>query len=104
MSLFNKALLLAALAATTSVHAKKGKMFEADAFVTPKSNSANREEPYLQQNKQNVLMNLRQTNEVEGHDPEDWQHDLWRTIVTGGQEDVDTHIITTSDINNYFNL
>lgn len=31
-------------------------------------------------------------------------HDAYRTFVTGGQEDVDTHIITTSDIDNYFNL
>ena len=31
-------------------------------------------------------------------------HDVYRTFVTGGTEDVESHIITTSDIDNYFNL
>ena len=31
-------------------------------------------------------------------------HDAYRTLVTGGAEDVESHIITTSDIDNYFNL
>ncbi len=53
MKIFSQALLLAALAATVS--AKKGKMFEADAFVTPKRDSPNQIDPYLKQN----FLNLR---------------------------------------------
>jgi hypothetical protein len=49
-SVFSKALLLAALAAT-GAYAKKGKTFEANAFVTPKRDQTNglqaEIEPYL---------------------------------------------------------
>lgn len=50
------------------------------------------------------MLNLRQTsNDLEAVGEEIW-HDIHRSVVTGGQEDLDTHIITTSDIDNYFNL
>ena len=103
MKLFSNALLTASMAATVAHAAKKGKTFEANAFVTPKRDNTNGlqndMEPYLKQN----YLNLRQTTteeEVNGG----IGHDIIRTIVTGGQEDLNTHIITTSDIDNYFNL
>ena len=59
MKFFSKALLMAAMA-VISVQAKKGKTFEANAFVTPKRDLTNAfeadMEPYLKQN----LLNLRQ--------------------------------------------
>lgn len=54
MKLFSKALLLAAIVAQLT-NAKKGKMFEANAFVTPKRENSNQADPYLKQN----LLNLR---------------------------------------------
>ena len=100
MNHFSKALLLAALTAETT-QAKRGKIFESDAFVTPKRdntasmlNDENGMEPYLRQN----LLNLRQTDDGA------LGHDLFSTVATGGTEDLSTHIISTSDINNYFNL
>ena len=97
---FSKALLLAALSASAT-QAKRGKMFETNAFVTPKRDNTqnmlseeDEMEPYLKQN----MLNLRQV------DDGSLGHDLFRTIKTGGEEDVNTHIISTSDINNYFNL
>jgi len=54
MKLFSKALLLAAIVAQLT-YAKKGKMFEANAFVTPKRENSNQADPYLKQN----LLNLR---------------------------------------------
>ena len=99
-SIFTKALLLGALAAT-SVEAKRGRTFEANAFVTPKRENKAAQapaEPYLQQN----LLNLRQDNDYE--DDGTLMHDVGRTYTTGGQEDLSSHIITTSDIDNYFNL
>ena len=64
MKLFSNALLMAAMAAI-SVHAKKGKTFEANAFVTPKRDLTNafedEMEPYLKQN----LLNLRQQSPEE---------------------------------------
>ena len=104
MKLFSQALLLAAIVAT-EVQAKRGKTFEANAFVTPKRDNTNNVdaemEPYLKQN----YLNLRQTDneEAENDGGKIW-HDITRTLVTGGQEDLATHIITTSDIDNYFNL
>ena len=63
-------------------------------------------EPYLKQN----LLNLRQQEGseeetlMENEAPTSIWHDIHRSHVTGGQEDVNTHIISTSDIDNYFNL
>ena len=104
MKLFSHALLLAAMAATVTF-AKKGKTFEANAFVTPKRDQTNglqaEVEPYLKQN----MLNLRQTNNESNYtEGQELWHDIHRTVATGGQEDLDTHIITTSDIDNYFNL
>ena len=50
MPIFSKALLLAAMAASPSslALAKKGKMFESDAYLTPKRHTADHHEPYLQ--------------------------------------------------------
>ena len=63
MKLFSNALLMAAMAAITV--AKKGKTFEANAFVTPKRDLTNAfeddMEPYLKQN----LLNLRQQSPEE---------------------------------------
>ena len=57
--LFNKALLLAAIMAASFTQAKRGKTFEANAFVTPKRDNTNgldsQVEPYLKQN----MLNLR---------------------------------------------
>jgi hypothetical protein len=99
MKVFTSSLTVAAIAA--SVAAKKGKMFEANAFVTPKREIANSDlpDPYLQQN----LLNLRQA-EMDEYLNGGIGHDIIRTIVTGGAEDTNTHIVSTSDIDNYFNL
>lgn len=82
-SMFSKALLLAALTAS-GAYAKKGKTFEANAFVTPKRDQTHGlhpdMEPYLKQN----LLNLRQTeDDLEAVGKEIW-HDIHRSIVTGG--------------------
>ena len=106
MKLFSNVLLLAALAATVA-QAKKGKTFEANAYVTPKRDQTNglhpRQEPYLKQN----MLNLRQQSEDE-NDLRDagkmFRHAIEHAIVEGGERDAATHIITTSDIDNYFNL
>ena len=98
MKIFSQALLLGALAATTE--AKKGKMFEANAFVTPKRDTPNQVDPYLKQN----FLNLRQEDSNEVESDGGLYHDISRTFVTGGEEDLETHIVTTSDIDNYFNL
>ncbi len=76
-------------------------MFETNAFVTPKRDTPNQVDPYLKQN----FLNLRQTEE-ENYVESDGglYHDIGRTYVTGGEEDLETHIVTTSDIDNYFNL
>lgn len=100
MKIFSQALLLAALAASTQ--AKKGKMFETNAYVTPKRDTPNHVDPYLKQN----FLNLRQSeDETDGIESDGGlYHDIGRTFVTGGAEDLSTHIVTTSDIDNYFNL
>lgn len=116
MKVFSNALLIAAMAAVVSVQAKKGKTFEANAYVTPKRDQTNAfsadMEPYLKQS----LLNLRQTDdstattendsasEQQNETKEEIWHDIHRSWVTGGQEDLNTHIITTNDIDNYFNL
>ena len=106
MKLFSNVLLLAALAATVA-QAKKGKTFETNAYVTPKRDQTNglhpTQEPYLKQN----MLNLRQQSEEE-NDLRDagkqFVHSIAHAIVEGGEKDAETHIITTSDIDNYFNL
>ena len=57
MKFFNTALLLAAMAGTLA-QAKRGRTFEANAYVTPKSETANGDELYLKQN----MMNLQQVD------------------------------------------
>ena len=104
MKMFNHALLAAALLATSTVSAKQGKMFETNAYLTPKRETQNGViEPYLKQN----LMNLRQSldaDSIEEGDENTMLHDIIRTVATGGQIDEETKIISTSDISNYFNL
>ena len=79
-------MLTAAFAATSQ--ALKGKTFEADAYVTPKRDTPKIVDPYLKQN----FLNLRQAdgNEVEHVDEHHFEEGH--------------HIVTTSDIDNYFNL
>lgn len=89
MKVFSQALLVAVIAATAA--AKKGKMFEANAYVTPKHDTPNIVDPYLKQN----YLNLRQV------DPEEVAHDVTHAKK---EENVETHIVRTSDIDNYFNL
>ena len=104
MKFFTQALLVAAMSASIA-EAKKGKMFEANAFVTPKRDmTANQtDEPYLKQN----YLNLRQQGD-DGffeQEEENLAHlDIYRVKIEGGVEDPDSHIVTTSDIDNYFNL
>lgn len=83
MKTFSKALVLAAFAASSfTVEAKRGKMFEANAYITPKrENQSNQREPYLEQN----LLNLRQVdNEIDKEKVHQMFSDLGRTTVTGG--------------------
>ena len=94
MKIFSQALLLGALAASTE--AKKGKMFESDALVTPKRDTPNQVDPYLKQN----FLNLRQ----EESDGVEFDGGLNGTYANDGEEDQAAHIVTTSDIDNYFNL
>ena len=54
MKVFSKALLVAAMTASLT-QAKKGKMFEANAYLTPKREVPNQADPYLKKN----LLNLR---------------------------------------------
>ena len=56
MPIFSKALLLAAMAASPSslTSAKKGKMFESEAYLTPKRHADDHTDPYLQQNMLNL--------------------------------------------------
>ena len=54
MKVFSMSLLTAALLGSLT-EAKKGKMFEANAFVTPKRENKEEADPYLKQN----LLNLR---------------------------------------------
>ena len=53
MKVFSKALLVAAMTASLT-QAKKGKMFEANAYLTPKREVPNQADPYLKKN----LLNL----------------------------------------------
>ena len=96
MKLFSKALLLAAIVAQLT-DAKKGKMFEANAYVTPKRENSNQADPYLKQN----LLNLRQTKDNDSDQSNNLLHDITHFKK---EEDLTTHIVSTSDIENYFNL
>ncbi len=98
MKIFSQALLLGALAATTE--AKKGKMFEANAFVTPKRDTPNQVDPYLKQN----FLNLRQEDANDVESDGGLYHDISRDFENGDEEGSEAHIVTTSDIDNYFNL
>ena len=104
MPIFSKAMLLAAMAASPSslALAKKGKMFESDAYVTPKRNASEQTEPYLKQN----YLSLHQYDPVSEpeEDSMDYWYDVAKEYVSGGALDEESHIITTSDIDNYFNL
>ena len=102
MKVFSKAMLTAALIATCTnyVDAKPGKMFETNAYLTPKRESTN-SEPYLKQN----LVNLRQTLDEDSIETDNSMlHEIVHHLPLGGLLDESTHIITTSDISNYFNL
>ena len=57
-------------------------------------------DPYLQQNAS--LLNLRQQNAAE--EENNVIHDIISKIATTGDEPADTHIVTTSEVDNYFNL
>ena len=86
MMKFSQALTFAAFLANSS-DAKKGKMFEANAFVTPKRATEERQDPYLKKKETPLSF-------------EDYGEDSHANDI----EDPDTHIISTSDIDNYFNL
>lgn len=113
MKSFSRALLVSALSAPGGVLAARStKMIESEAFVTPKRASADSystpiHEPYLHEN---LLLNLRQQRnredggETPSNDVHDLGHDFYRRHVAGGAKDASTQIITTSDIDNYFNL
>ncbi len=78
-------------------------MFETNAYLTPKRESANEPEPYLKQN----LMNLRQTLDEDSiENDSSLGPELVRSYASNDGEEVDpaASIINTSDISNYFNL
>lgn len=96
MKMFSIGLLSAALLGSLA-QAKRGRTFETDAYLTNKR--TDHEDPYLSQN---LLLNMHQ---VEDYVEEDGGigHEILEHIV-GKDASAESHIVTTSDIDNYYNL
>ena len=113
MKVFSMALLGSALIASlASVTEAKARTFETNAYVTPKRQNNDEADPYLKQN----MLNLRQrTNDILDEHLNDFDNedlnklgDAMRSAMAQERNDFDNevaqHIVTTSDIDNYFNL
>ena len=103
MKVFSMSLLTAALLGSLT-EAKKGKMFGANAFVTPKRENKEEADPYLKQN----LLNLRQTDEfgqqINSMSLSKVAENIKHTLLADPDTVAENHIVATSDIDNYFNL
>ena len=85
------------MAALSAVSCEARKVFEMNATVTPKRDSPNTIDPYLKEN----FLNLRETGVQEDSMPGSHIVKHLAEVIKGGDAN---KIVSTSDIDNYFNL